>query len=290
MNDEWNKKEDGSAILTVKGDKMSTMHVREDEPGLYDYWQVIAKRKKFIISLFIVSVVITAVVSILMPKIYRAEFILKIGESYVAANEGVERKVRITSDGLIDVIGKLDDEKIGTILAEKSHSIKALKVEKARHFTDKLKITIESGNIGDREAVVAKFVDHINNLPLIKQSADEDRKAMAHRLKDISGLIKEYNSFAQMYDEKLKGGHLSVISFVPAQIKQKAIDLESERRSLEKAMENVAGVSLVGKLYISKTPVSPNIKKNIILAGLISLFLGVFLAFLLEYKDIKIKQ
>lgn len=269
---------------------MSTMNVREDEINLYDYWRVIAKRKKFIISLFIVSVVITAVVSILMPKIYRAEFILKIGENYVAANEGVEKKVRITPDGLIEIIGKLDNEKIQAIFAEKAHSIKVLKVEKARHFTDKLKITIESGNIGDMGSVVVKFVDHINNLSLIKESVEQGRKTASLRLKDISGLIKEYDSFAKMYDKKLEKGELSVIRFVPAEIKQKALYLESEKHFLEEAMENIAGVSIVGAPHILKTPVSPNIKKNIILAGLISLFLGVFLAFLLEYKDIKIKQ
>ena len=276
--------------LTVKGDKMSGMDMKRDEPGLYDYWQVIAKRKKFIISLFIVSVVITAVVSILMPKSYRAEFILKIAESYEAASGGVGKKVRITPDGLISVIGKLDDEKIGIIFAEGSHSIKALKVEKARHFTDKLNVIIESRETEKIEVAINRLVDYLNNLSLIKKAVERERKTVAMQLKDISGLIKEYDSFAKMYDKKLERGELSIIRFVPAEIKQKAINLEREKRFLEEAMENIAGVSLVGNPYISKKPVSPNIKKNIILAGIISIFLGVFLAFLLEYKDIEIKQ
>lgn len=276
--------------LTVKGDKMSGMDTKRDEPGLYDYWRVIVKKKKFIISLFIVSVVITAVVSILMPKIYRAEFILKIAESYEAASGGVEKKVRITPDWLISVIGKLDDEKIGTIFSEKLHSIKALKVEKARNFTDKLNVIIESGETEKIEVAINRLVDYLNNLSLIKESVERGRKTVAMRLKDISGLIKEYDSFSKVYDKKLERGELSVIRFMPAEIKQKAIDLESEKRFLEEAMENIAGVSLAGNPYISKKPVSPNIKKNIILAGIISLFSGVFLAFLLEYKDIKIKQ
>lgn len=274
---------------------MSEMHVREDEPGLYDYWKVIAKRKKFIISLVIVSVVITAVVSIFMPKIYRAEFILKIAESYEVASGGVEikggveKKVRITPDELISVIGKLDDEKIGMIFAEKSHSIKALKVEKARLFTDKLNVIIESSETGKIEVAINRFVDYLNNRPLIKESEERARKTVAMRLKEISGLIKEYDkeydSFAKMYDKKLERGELSFISFVPAQIKQKAIDLESEKRFLEKAMENIVGVSIVDAPHILKTPVSPNIKKNIILAVVVSLAAGILLGFFIEYME-----
>jgi capsular polysaccharide biosynthesis protein len=268
------------------------MNAMQNEPGLNDYWKVIARRKKFIISLFIISVVITAVVSILMPKTYRAEFIVKVGEGYTASNSSQDRITtdRITTDSIIEIIGKPDNGKTEEIFKEKAHSIKALKVAKLKGFADKLKITIESGNISDMEAAVVKFVDHINNHPLIKQSTDEERKAIAQRLKDITGLIREYNSFAQMYDERLKKRELSVINFVPAEIRQKAIGLDKERRSLENAMKNIVGVALVDKPHISKIPVSPDIKKNIILAGIISLFAGVFLAFLLEYRDMKIKQ
>ena len=57
-------------------------------PCLDDYWKIVTKRKKFIISLFIISVVITAVVSILMPKIYRAKFIVKVGAGYSGEQHG----------------------------------------------------------------------------------------------------------------------------------------------------------------------------------------------------------
>lgn len=45
------------------------------------------------------------------------------------------------------------------------------------------------------------------------------------------------------------------------------------------------GVAMIGKPCILKNPVKPSIKKNIALAGLISLFSGVLPAFLLEYIE-----
>ena len=41
----------------------------------------------------------------------------------------------------------------------------------------------------------------------------------------------------------------------------------------------------IDKPYIPKMSVNPNIKKNIILAGVISLFAGIFLAFFMEYIE-----
>jgi len=43
----------------------------KEEINLYDYWLVIKKNFRFIIILFIVTVLISMVVSFSMPKIYR---------------------------------------------------------------------------------------------------------------------------------------------------------------------------------------------------------------------------
>jgi len=65
----------------------------EDEINLYDYWKVVVKRKKLIIGLFLISVVVAAIISLLMPKIYRGEATFKI-----------------TAKGMVSIIGNLDKE------------------------------------------------------------------------------------------------------------------------------------------------------------------------------------
>ncbi|MBA3070988.1 MAG: hypothetical protein FP829_02270, partial [Nitrospirae bacterium] len=52
--------------------------VYEDEINLYDYWKVIVKRKRLIIGLFVIAILASAVISLLMPKIYRGEVVLKL--------------------------------------------------------------------------------------------------------------------------------------------------------------------------------------------------------------------
>ncbi|MDP3048542.1 MAG: hypothetical protein Q8N12_03810 [Thermodesulfovibrionales bacterium] len=50
----------------------------------------------------------------------------------------------------------------------------------------------------------------------------------------------------------------------------------------DQALQKPKGVEMLEKPYILKNPVKPNIKMNVILAGIVSLFVGVFIAFLLN--------
>lgn len=57
-------------------EKMETQNkqiIEEDEINLLDYWRVILKHKKLIRNLFFTSTILTAIVSLLMTKTYRAE-------------------------------------------------------------------------------------------------------------------------------------------------------------------------------------------------------------------------
>jgi uncharacterized protein involved in exopolysaccharide biosynthesis len=57
----------------------------EDEINLYDYWKTIAKRKRLIIGLFLASIIITALASLLMPKVYQATTSIMIIPSHLQA-------------------------------------------------------------------------------------------------------------------------------------------------------------------------------------------------------------
>jgi len=55
----------------------------EDEINLRDYINVIIKRKKLILAIFLVSVITTAIVSIMMPKVYQATAFIMIVPSKI---------------------------------------------------------------------------------------------------------------------------------------------------------------------------------------------------------------
>ncbi|BCB96345.1 hypothetical protein JZK55_12670 [Dissulfurispira thermophila] len=96
----------------------------EDEINLYDYWKVIVKRKSLIIGLFLVVTVASSIISLLMPKIYRGEVVLKLPA--------------ITSKELLSVIGKIDAEKVKNILPTTHHLIADVKLNALKDSADKL--------------------------------------------------------------------------------------------------------------------------------------------------------
>lgn len=75
------------------------------------------------------------------------------------------------------------------------------------------------------------------------------------------------------------------MALTPIELNKRVSDLKIEKIAVEQAIKNLKGVEIVGNLYIPKNPVKPSIKKNIVIAGITSLFVGIFLAFLMEYID-----
>lgn len=254
---------------------MSEMNVREDEINLYDYWKVIVKRKRLIIGLFLVAVLASAIISFLMPKIYRGEVILKL-----PAKE-------LTSKELFSVIGKIDAEKI---LPTTHHLVSDVKLNVLKDSTDKLQLIIEAKNTDDISSAMTEFVGYLNNFPLINRSVEEERQRLLKQSEELSKVIEQPNKLAEAYEKLLQAGKyvpmgFNLVGFNPVDVRKKISDMKVEKFIIEQALNRPKGVEMIEKPYILKNPVKPSIKKNIILAGIASLFAGIFLAFLMEYVE-----
>ena len=259
---------------------MSTINGREDEINLYDYWKVIVKRKRLIIGLFIVAVLASAIISFLMPKIYRGEVILKLPTKELTSKE-------LTSKELFSVIGKIDAEKI---LPTTHHLVSDVKLNVLKDSTDKLMLIIEAKNTDDISSAMTEFVGYLNNFPLINRSVEEERQRLLKQSEELSKVIEQPNKLAEAYEKLLQAGKyvpmgFNLVGFNPVDVRKKISDMKVEKFIIEQALNRPKGVEMIEKPYILKNPVKPSIKKNIILAGIASLFAGIFLAFLMEYVE-----
>ena len=64
--------------VNVYGDMLLRQEIEEvdDEINLLEYWSVIWKRKTMLISLFTIAVIVTMVISLLLPKYYKSETVI----------------------------------------------------------------------------------------------------------------------------------------------------------------------------------------------------------------------
>jgi len=99
-----------------------------DEINLMDYIQVLRKRKWLIILGTLVFVIAAAIISLLMPKIYRGEAIFRIQT--------------FTAKEMVSIIGKLDKEKIKQVFTKTYNSIDSIKLSALRDSGDKFQLII----------------------------------------------------------------------------------------------------------------------------------------------------
>jgi len=254
--------------------------IHEDEVDLYDCWKTILKRKKFIIGLCFIVTSLVAVISFLMPKIYKGEVVLEI-----APKEVVTAKEAIKAKEIIDVMGEIDRERISVIFAKKPSSVVSIKMEEIRGFNDKMKVIIETKSVEDIHDSFVVFVEYMNNSPLIKRFVEKERAILMRKLHELSVLTQQSETLAKSFLQLFKEGKLIPVGFDPVELNRKVFELRIEKSELEQALENFIGVEMIGQPFVSKKPVKPHIKLYIAIAGLLSIFTGIILAFFIEYIE-----
>ena len=216
---------------------MAEMNVREDEINLYDYWKVIVRRKRLIIGLFLVAILVSAVISLLMPKIYRGEVVLT--------------QLVLSPKELIAITGNKE------ILPTTHHSITAIKLNALKDSTDKLQVIIEAKSVDDIPAAVVEIIKYLNNIPFVNRSIEEGRQRLLKQSEELSIVIEQSNKLAETYEKLLKASKYVPIGFSPAgfypvDIRKRISDMKVEKFTIEQALNRPKGVEMLEKPYILK--------------------------------------
>lgn len=225
----------------------------DDEIDLYELFLVLKKRFKYIVTVFIIGVFIGGVVAFTSPKIYQARATLWV-DSFLMKNMLEDLKSNLLNDG------------------------------------SKLSFIIP---LQDRRS------PEVNNLSLSILNSAEFQKKVLNKVRQAHGLAKAI-SFEASLDKKTRSIVLiseQKDSKLAEDILQTAI--EEFRKELEKA--SLAYLEVLGSekintdksknfvIYVIENPNSSEIpvkpKKKLILAvsAVSSLFLGIFIAFLVEW-------
>ncbi|MDA8340271.1 MAG: Wzz/FepE/Etk N-terminal domain-containing protein [Nitrospiraceae bacterium] len=244
----------------------------EDEINLYDYWKVIVKRKSLIIGLFFIATLASAIISLLMPKIYRGEVVLQLTAKELTAKE------------LLGVIGKIDGEKIKSILPKTHYLVTDVKLNALKDSTNKLNVVIDAKRANDIPDAVSELVEYMNNNQLIKRYVEQERERLLKQSEELFNIIEDSKELRKNYNRMLVAGRLVPIGFNPIDLDKKISDLKIEKVVVEQAIKNLKGMEIIEQ-YISNKPVKPKKRQMVAIAGVTSLFAGILLAFFVEYIE-----
>ena len=124
----------------------------------------------------------------------------------------------------------------------------------------------------------------------MKLNVKEEQERLLKRSTELSTVIAASSGLLDTYRKLLTGGKLTPVGFNPVELNKRISDIKLEKLAVEQAIQRLkGGIEIANQLYIMDKPVKPRIKMNVALSGIVSLFLGIFLSFFLEYVE-KIKK
>ena len=265
-----------------------TQEIYEDEIDLREYINVIIKRKKLILAIFLVSVVTAAIVSLMMPKIYEITTTVQLGNvnELLIKNEDA-KAIMLNQNLLLSVINELS-LKMGVESLQKAIKISDLA------GTNLLKIKITYPGID----TALKINNRIIN-PFIAQGQIiyQERLAIVNeRLKELDAEIKNAEEDISRTQTLISGlPNASNISQSDVSLRiillqntlpnyeSNLTALRNQRNGLKFSLANAKDFKIFDAPIQPKYPVGPNKKQNVITAGIMSLMFGIFLTFFLEF-------
>lgn len=234
---------------------MQESSAQNDEINLLDYWNVIWRRKVMLMSVFTVSVLATMIISLLLPKYYASETVI-----VAAASD---------SGGLGAALSSIP-------LASAFAGAVGIQTP-----ADKIMIFLKSRTIN--EAVIKKF-----NLTRVFYEDEWD---------GTKGAWKDPDDPPRLSDA-VKMLSRNVVNF--AKNKEGAITIKTEWKdpglsaeianyyvtALSEFMNRMAintTIQVVDRAVPAERKSRPKIALNMALAGIMSMFVGLFIAFFQEY-------
>ena len=244
-----------------------------DEINLYDFWKIIAKRKILIIGLFIVIVVSTAIGSFLMPDIYRGDAVLVLLKSDV-----------ITAKEIADSIGNGDREKRLSIVPKSYPNVEDIKFKAIKDSKDKIVVSIDAKRIDDIPRALSEVINYLNNIDIIKSTVSRNKEILLRQSAELSELIKSSPDLMFTYHKLFRAGKFSM-GFNPIDVNKRISEIKVELLGVKQQISrlNNGGIEIAVQPYVSNKPVSPKRLLIVVVAGIFSLLLGVFLAIFIEY-------
>jgi uncharacterized protein involved in exopolysaccharide biosynthesis len=237
-------------------DQEEKIQTEYEEIDLMDYVKVLFERKWLILVVFFGAAIVAGIFSFISPRVYQVNTVLEIGK---IDSELLEQPAQLIEKIKGDVYKSFIQGKLN-VSEEKYPQIKA---ENPKD-TNLIKIEIES----ERPELAKNILTEINNL-ILKEHQEQFEK----RKSKIEENIKEIQSELTLL-EKQKVYSDEGIS-----------QLQITILNLKEKINNAEPTKVINPPTISPNPIRPKPVLNIVIAGILGIFIGVFLAFFQEWWE-----
>jgi len=270
----------------------------EEEIDLREYINVLLKRKGIIILIFLIAVITAAIISYFaLTPIYQSSVSFQVNTELTkqqyyptpSTNPYIsDILILLSSDSILrEAAGRIN---LSYDFNEMKRKIKSTNIKDTNIIT----LTVEEENpklardLAD--SIIGIFMEKNQSIYDEKRKiAEEDLRIYVEQLDDIEKNIIEIEK------TKLKIANSQDISDVEKHLQTSLLlnSLATERNSynfliskissIKEDLMNYKGFKIIDSASEPTAPIKPNKKLNILIAGVLGLFVGIFVAFFLEF-------
>lgn len=264
--------------------------IQEEEIDLREYINVLLKRRGIIILIFLIAIITAALVSYFaLSPVYQSSTVFSVakidGRAVINITEALEIiKSNIVLDEVISRMGLKETAKqlSSQITTENIKGTNFVKVSVVADSPEKAKSLVEN--------IVEVF---------IKQNQDEYQekvKLIEDRLKVLEDQIAEFEKNIQEIEktkkkiavtEELSEGErqFQTSLLLSSSVTERELynTLTAEANNLKASLGSCEDFKIINYAQLPVAPIKPNKKLNILIAGVLGLFVGIFVAFFLEF-------
>ncbi|BAT72085.1 lipopolysaccharide biosynthesis protein [Thermosulfidibacter takaii ABI70S6] len=265
----------------------SSVPYYEDEIDLYELWLILKKRKFVVFCVTLLFVFIAGLYVWFAPNVYRADTIVS---SPYSVRNGVIFSLDSTNN-LVGYLSKQFEHKAYEKLSRELDlpvkllvSVKGLETVKKRKGSDRYFVlrfdAIDKSVLASLSDAVIKY---LNNNEYLKQIIDQEKALLEEEIRDLSLRVKNLEASVDFIKKEIMSG--KEVGFNPLEIDRTVIDLKRRLKTLQYQLETgISGYRKIAFMVYDK-PVKPKRTLIITVALVSGLFLGIFLAFFLEWLE-----
>lgn len=257
----------------------------DDEIDLRDLILVLWNYRKFVLGIFLASLLIGAVISFAITPVYQVKAKMALGNYAVDPDNGqplmtpeTAREILLSSD--------FQEEAWGTGI--NAGVLNITPVEK----TNILQITLETSDPEQGEVLLNKLITQLEEKT--EEQYEKSIELLNKDLQNTDGELQEINkSIAQTREllEKISNAELSSTSAIYqaglldtlSRFLGQRDKLSERKLQNEQKLNNIEGMEVLERPEAASSPMRPNKKLNIVLAGILGLMAGIFMAFIVDY-------
>lgn len=261
----------------------------DDEIDLRDLILVLWNYRKFVLGIFLASLLIGAVISFAITPVYQVKAKISLGNYAVDPDNGqplmtpeTAREILLSSDFQEEAWGH-------------ENNAGALNIAPVEN-TNILQFTLETSEPQRGVVLLNKLIAQFEEKT--KEQYERSIELLNKDLQNTDGELQEINKSIAHTREILENTSASqlqqagLLDTLSRFLEQR--DKLSERKlKTEQKLNSIEGMEVLERPEAASSPMRPNKKLNIVLAGILGLMAGIFMAFIVDYfrrNPINIRQ